>query len=74
MLVRSGQNFRWCTNDCHLCGMWCPRTNCMNRADYKKKMEETKSASGKNKLKVSKGFHVALLALMLEDTYLIIDD
>eukprot|EP00957_Ditylum_brightwellii_P012789 966838-Ditylum_brightwellii.AAC.1 len=46
----------------------------MDRADYKKKVEETKTASRGNKFKVSKDFRVALSALISDDEYCILEE
>eukprot|EP00957_Ditylum_brightwellii_P052021 3945879-Ditylum_brightwellii.AAC.1 len=54
--------------------MWCPRQNCIDRVDYKSKIEGAKSASGSNKFKASKDFKVALSALILDDKYCIIEE
>eukprot|EP00957_Ditylum_brightwellii_P073779 5606736-Ditylum_brightwellii.AAC.1 len=62
-MVWLNQTFRWCTNDCHPYKMWCPRINCMSRAEYRKKMEGTASAGRNNKCKASKNFRVAMSAL-----------
>ena len=35
-----GTTMRWCTNDCHKKPMWCGRKNCLNKANFAKKMKE----------------------------------
>eukprot|EP00957_Ditylum_brightwellii_P194404 14805610-Ditylum_brightwellii.AAC.1 len=69
-----GWTLYWCSKDCHPHSMWCPRQNCIDRVDYKKRMEGTKSAGRGNKFKASKDFRVALSALVLDDKYCILEE
>ena len=48
--------------------MWCGRENCLNKADFAKKMEKEKGGSGNssqnaNNTSVSKDFKIALAAM-----------
>eukprot|EP00957_Ditylum_brightwellii_P157028 11950631-Ditylum_brightwellii.AAC.1 len=61
-------------HNCYLCSRWCLRQNCMNQADYKKKMDGTKYAGKGSKFKESKDVRVALSALILDDEYCILEE
>ena len=76
-----GTLMRWCTNDCHPQPMWCGRKNCLNRADFAKKMEDSQKEGGRpesskenNKEKgsgynPSNDFKIALAAMCSEEDY-----
>ena len=54
--------------------MWCSRENCLDKADYAKKMEEKKGTSGNsgqgtNNVSMSKDFKIALAAMTSADDY-----
>ena len=66
--VINGRTWRWCSNDCHPQTMWCGKENCLNKADFAKKMEKEKSGSdnsSKNTTNssISKDFKIALAAM-----------
>ena len=35
-MMRDGHEFKWCTKDCHPFPMWCGRTTCYTKEEYKK--------------------------------------
>eukprot|EP00957_Ditylum_brightwellii_P212334 15367190-Ditylum_brightwellii.AAC.4 len=74
MMERLGQTSTWCLNDCYQCSMWCPKQRCMNRKDYKKKMEATKSTCRDSKMTVSEDFKVALSVLVFDNKYCILEE
>ena len=64
----NGRDMKWCSNDCHPKPMWCGRMNCLNKADFAKKMEEKKAGDGENNSSTSNGsmpkdFKIALAAM-----------
>ena len=66
--------FKWCSKDCHPKPMWCARENCLDKADFAKKMEKEKGTSGNsgqsaNKTSMSKDFKIALAAMTSADDY-----
>ena len=48
---------------------WCSRPNCMNKADYKKAMENKQKANVGQNNKFSNNFKVALSAIVLDEDY-----
>eukprot|EP00957_Ditylum_brightwellii_P005873 445793-Ditylum_brightwellii.AAC.1 len=68
-MERNGCVWKWCSNDCHSCTMWCLRENCMNYKAYKKMKENNESKGSEKKIKITKDFKVALSALVSEDKY-----
>ena len=72
---------RWRHNDCHPQPMWCGRKNCLNKAEFAKKMQESQTKGGKaeytgegksegGKLsKPSNEFKIALAAMCSEEDY-----
>ena len=52
--------------------MWCNRPNCMNRADYKRHMEDkekSENKGGDSKDNISNDFRVALAAITTAEDY-----
>ena len=68
-LERNDKTYKWCNKDCHPQPQWCPRKNCMNKADYKRAMEEKNKAEGGEANKISNDFKVALSAIMSDADY-----
>ena len=65
-MTRNGEVLNWCLNDCHPMPMWFFRRNCLNRAEFKRKMEEKESEEEKSsgKVKASKDLKLALKAIL----------
>ena len=80
-----GTIMTWCTNDCHPQPMWCGRKNCLNRADFAKKMQESQNKGGKfenNSVKENENgknnnhsseFKIALAAMCSEEDYQLLE-
>ena len=68
-LVRNNKTYKWCDKDCHPQPMWCPRTNCMNRADYKKAMDNKRKVDDGQSSKYPNDFKVALSAIVSDEDY-----
>ena len=80
-----GTIMRWCSNDCHPQPMWCGRKNCMNKAEFARKMGESQKKGEKSELsregKIEKGtgyqppseFKIALAAMCSEEDYELLD-
>ena len=60
---------KWCDKYCHPQPQWCSRPNCMNKADYKKAMENKQKANVGQNNKFSNNFKVALSAIVLDEDY-----
>ena len=54
--------------------MWCPRQNCLNKADFKKKMDEKRDAKSSDGGTFSDDFKVALAAITSNDDYKAIEE
>ena len=71
----NGRTMRWCTNDCHPKPMWCGRKNCLNKADFARKMEEREKGGTEKKdsapggAQYSKDFKIALAAMMSAEDF-----
>ena len=71
----NGRTMRWCSNDCHPKPMWCGRKNCLNKADFARKMEERekggteKKGSAPGGAQYSKDFKIALAAMMSAEDF-----
>ena len=76
----NGTIMKWCTNDCHKDGpMWCGRKNCLNQADFAKKMNEKREREGTSnhsepKMGESEDFKIALAAMVSADDYATLKD
>ena len=68
-LVRNNKTHKWCDKDCHPQPQWCSRPNCMNKADYKKAMENKQKANVGQNNKFSNNFKVALSAIVSDEDY-----
>ena len=72
---------KWCSNYCHPQLKWCGRKNCMNKAEFAKKMQESQQKEAKNQSgserksesvsdgKPSNEFKIALAAMCSEEDY-----
>ena len=50
--------------------MWCPRQNCLNKADFKKKMDESRNKKNEGEQRqFSDDFKVALAAITSGEDY-----
>eukprot|EP00957_Ditylum_brightwellii_P192338 14642137-Ditylum_brightwellii.AAC.1 len=70
-MEQNSRTWKWCKNDCHSKSLWCPRTNCLNRKEYKEQIQ-SEGADGKStggKLNAIKDFKVALAALVSDNEY-----
>ena len=66
--------------------MWCGRKNCLNKADFARKMEETQNKGGKTEMtregnteinsnyKPSSEFKIVLAAMCSEDDYELLEN
>ena len=82
-MMKDGHEFKWCTKDCHPCPMWCGRTVCYSKEEFKKtdkyrKRQERlarKREQNKQKEEVQKmpDFKVALSALMTPENFKIFE-
>lgn len=76
-----GTLMRWCSNDCHPRPMWCGRKNCLNKADFAKRMQDSQNKGGKtnatqrekaeggSNYKPSSEFKIALSAMCSEEDF-----
>ena len=69
MITRNGRTYYVCDKDCYPRKQWCPMSNCLNKYDFKKHLDEKRSNGGDRKVnaRYSQDFKVDLVGV-LSDT------
>ena len=77
---------KWCSNDCHPQPMWCGRKNCLNKAEFAKKISDAQKEGTNNEKfgerksqnntsgKTSNEFKIALAAMCSEEDYKLLEN
>ena len=64
---------RWCSNDCHPQPMWRGRKNCLNKAGFAKRVQDSQDKEGKTEnnssYKLSSEFKIDLAAMCSEEDF-----